>query len=100
MPLVAYLGDSAPEGLDNCPEMYEAQILILELTFIAPGHRREKIRKMGHIHIDDLVERKDRFHNEVVIASHFSTRYNVRQIRVLVDRTLPDMLDGRLQLWV
>lgn len=100
MPLVAYLGDSAPEGLDNCPEMYEAQILILELTFIAPGHRREKIRKMGHIHIDDLVERKDRFHNEVVIASHFSTRYNTRQIRVLVDRTLPDMLDGRLQLWV
>lgn len=100
MPLVAYLGDSAPEGLDNCPEMYEAQILILELTFIAPGHRREKIRKMGHIHIDDLVERKDRFHNEVVIASHFSTRYNARQIRVLVDRTLPDMLAGRLQLWV
>lgn len=100
MPLVAYLGDSAPEGLDNCPEMYEAQILILELTFIAPGHRREKIRKMGHIHIDDLVERKDRFHNEVVIASHFSTRYNAHQIRVLVDRTLPDMLDGRLQLWV
>jgi len=100
MPLVAYLGDSAPEGLDNCPEMYEAQMLILELTFIAPDHRREKIRKMGHIHIDDLVERKDRFHNEVVIASHFSTRYNARQIRVLVDRILPDMLDGRLQLWV
>ena len=36
-PLVAYLGDSSPKGLDACPEMYQAKILIAELTFVAPG---------------------------------------------------------------
>ena len=46
-PLVAYLGDSAPPGLDNCPAMYDAKILICELTFLAPDHRREKIHKHG-----------------------------------------------------
>ncbi len=32
----AYLGDSAPEGLDACPAMYEAQVLVMEITFVAP----------------------------------------------------------------
>src|SRR5437870_12004635 len=39
LPLVAYLGDSAPEGLDACPAMYEAQILITEMTFVSHKHR-------------------------------------------------------------
>ena len=51
-PLVAYLGDSSPEGLDRCPAMFEAMILITELTFVAHGHRREKVHKFGHMHLE------------------------------------------------
>jgi len=97
---LAYLGDSAPEGLDNCPEMYDAEILIMELTFVAPGHRKEKIHKMGHIHLDDLIARREEFKNELIIAGHFSTRYGRKQIEHHVHKQLPDMLDGRLHLWV
>jgi hypothetical protein len=35
-----------------------------------------------------------------VIASHFSTRYHTRQVESLVRKSLPDMLDGRLHLWL
>jgi len=100
VPRVAYLGDSSPEGLDACPAMFEAQVLITELTFVAPGHRKDKIHKFGHMHLDDLIQRRDRFHNELIIASHFSTRYHVQQIRQYVAQALPDMLEGRLQLWI
>jgi len=100
IPRLAYLGDSAPEGLDDNPAMYEAEVLIAELTFVAPSHRKERIHKFGHMHLDDFVERRDRFKNELVIASHFSTRYQTRQIRRTVERRLPDMLDGRLKLWL
>ena len=96
----AYLGDSSPAGLDNCPQMYEAQVLVMEITFVAPSHRKDKIHKFGHIHLDDIVERRERFKNELVIASHFSTRYQSRRIKEHVERMLPDMLDGRLQLWL
>jgi ribonuclease Z len=99
-PRLAYLGDSAATGLDDCPAMYEAEVLIMEMTFVAPAHRPESIRKYGHIHLDDIVERKDRFKNELIIASHFSTRYHDNQIKQTVARRLPDMLDGRLQLWL
>jgi ribonuclease Z len=100
MPRVAYLGDSAPAGLDACPAMFEAEVLILELTFVAPSHRKDKIHKFGHMHLDDLIERRERFRNELIIAAHFSTRYNSRQIRELVTRAAPDMFEGRLHLWL
>lgn len=100
LPLVAYLGDSAPEGLDQCPAMYEAKVLIAEMTFVAPSHRKDKIHKHGHMHLDDFVDRRHLFRNERIIASHFSTRYGEQQIRKLVTRALPDMLDGRLHLWL
>ena len=99
VPLVAYLGDSAPGGLDRCPAMYEAQILITELTFIAPSHRKEKIHKFGHIHLDDLIERRNQFRNELIIASHFSARYTSERIRRMIQRRIPDMFDGRLHVW-
>ncbi len=100
IPRVAYLGDSAPAGLDDCPAMYEAEVLIMELTFVASRHRKEKIHKFGHMHLDDLVERRERFRNALVVASHFSTRYHENQVRRYVEKALPDMLDGRLHLWL
>jgi len=99
-PLVAYLGDSSPEGLDRCPAMFEATVLITELTFVAHSHRKEKIHKFGHMHLDDLLARRARFRNEVVIASHFSTRYTDDRIRRILAKRIPDMLDGRLQVWL
>lgn len=100
LPIVAYLGDSAPEGLDACPAMYEAQILITELTFVAPGHRKEKIHKFGHLHLDDLLARRDKFKNELIVAGHLSTRYDGKQVERIVRRACPDMFDGRLHLWL
>ncbi len=80
--------------------MYQAEILIMEMTFVSPHHRKEKIHKMGHIHLDDVIARRDRFENRLIIASHFSTRYHKRQITNIVEAALPDMLDGRLCLWL
>ncbi len=97
-PRVAYLGDSRPESLDEHPIFYEADVLITEMTFVAAKHRKEKIHKLGHVHLDDIVARQHRFKNQTIVASHFSTRYHTRQIQTLVGRALPDMLGGRLHL--
>ncbi len=92
--------DSSPPGLDACEAMFKADVLIMELTFVAPRHRKDKIHKFGHMHLDDLLERRERFANELIIASHFSTRYHPRQVRYYVEKAVPDMLDGRLCLWI
>src|SRR6218665_1595448 len=99
IPIVCYCGDTAPQGLDVDPAIYEAKILITELTFFRPEHRKEKIHKFGHTHLDDLIARADRFQNELVIVSHFSTRYNVEQVRAAVEKRVPESLRSRLHLW-
>ena len=100
VPLLCYVGDTAPEGLDIYPPVYESQILITELTFVAPDHRKERIHKFGHLHLDDLIERADRFHNELIIASHFTTRSDSRRIRHHVNKAAPECLRERLELWL
>jgi ribonuclease Z len=99
-PLLAYTGDTSPAGLDDNPTLYDAKVLITEMSFIAPRHRKDKIHKHGHMHLDDWVERRDRFRNELIIATHFSTRYHDKQIMHYVRKALPDMLGGRLHLWL
>jgi ribonuclease Z len=100
LPKVAYLGDTAPAGLDAFPETYRSQILIMELTFVAPNERPSLIHKYGHCHLDDLLERAKLFENEVIITSHFSTRLHSDQIQRIVEKRLPDSLRGRVKIWL
>jgi ribonuclease Z len=100
VPLVAYTGDTNPAGLDAYPPVFEAKILITELSFIRANHRREKIHKFGHMHLDDLVERADRFKNELIICAHFSTRYHPQEVRRILDNKLPPGLRERVKLWL
>jgi ribonuclease Z len=100
LPKVAYLGDTTPHGLDAWPDVYRAEILIMEMTFVAPGERASVIHKYGHTHLDDILARAERFENEVIIASHFSTRMHPDQILRIVEKRLPESLRGRLKVWL
>jgi ribonuclease Z len=99
-PLVAYTGDTSPGGLDGYPPVYDAKILITEMSFIRANHRREKIHKFGHMHLDDFLERAHRFKNELIICAHFSTRYHAQEVRRLVESKLPAILRDRVLLWI
>jgi len=100
VPLVAYTGDTSPAGLDNYPPVYDAKILVTELSFIRPNHRREKIHKFGHMHLDDFLERADRFRNELIVAAHFSTRYHPGEVHKLLEKKLPPGLRAKMRLWI
>jgi ribonuclease Z len=99
IPLVCYTGDTTPEGLDNNPDAYLAKVLISEISFIRPNHKREKIHKFGHMHLDDYLERSDRFQNELIIAGHFSTRYHANEVHKYLAKKLPPALAVKLRVW-
>jgi ribonuclease Z len=99
-PILAYTGDTSPAGLDNFPPAFEAKVLITEVSFIRAAHRRDKIHKYGHMHLDDFLERADRFKNELIICAHFSTRYHPNEVRRLVENKLPAGLRERVKLWI
>jgi len=100
LPLVAYLGDTAPEGLDATPDVYKAYILIAEVTYLSAKHKKDKIHKFGHIHLDDIIERADRFENEVIVFSHVSARYNKDRVEKILRKRLPKQLRSRVKVWM
>src|SRR5207253_8749606 len=93
--VLATAGDPGPPGRDAYPPVYQAKILITEMSFSRANHRREKIHKFGHMHLDDYIERADKFKNELIICGHFSTRYNANEVRKLVEAKLPPGLKER-----
>ncbi|CAN5365636.1 hypothetical protein BH11PLA2_BH11PLA2_42640 [soil metagenome] len=99
-PLVCYTGDTSPGGLDAYAPAFEAKVLITELSFIRPNHRREKIHKFGHMHMDDFIERQDRFRNELIVVGHFSTRYHPQEVLRTLETKLPTKLLERMKLWI
>ncbi len=99
-PILAYTGDTSPAGIDNCPAVFDAKILIAEMSFIRPNHRREKIHKFGHMHLDDFLERQHLFKNELIICGHFSTRYHPNEVHKYVQSKLPPILKDRVRLWL
>lgn len=98
-PLVCYTGDTAPAGLDAHPDVLKAEILITEMTFFRPEHRKEKIHKFGHMHLDDILDRAERFENEMIILSHLSTRTHEGQARHAIRNRVPQDLQDRIRLW-
>ncbi len=100
VPLLAYTGDTSPAGLDAYPPVFQAKILLTEMSFIRAKHRREKIHKFGHMHLDDFLERADRFENELIICGHFSTRYHPDEVRRTLQQKLPPNLRDRVRLWL
>ena len=103
VPIVAYLGDTAADGLDAHPDIYRAQVLITEITFVRPNPNAktlEKIRRFGHLHLVDVLERADAFENELILVSHLTTRHNRQDILEFLDQAVPPALRERMAVWI
>jgi ribonuclease Z len=52
------------------------------------------------MHLDDFIERAERFENELILVGHLSTRYTEPEVRRTLDAKLPPRLKERLRLWM
>lgn len=98
VPLLAFTGDSRVEVLDREPLLREARLLVMEVSFVDDQVSVERARAMGHIHLDEVVERADRFHNEALLFTHRSDRYSPAGALERIRERLPAGL--RERVWV
>lgn len=90
---VAFCGDTLIEVMEREERVRRARLLILEVTFIDERVPVDKARAMGHIHLDEVVERSELFRdNEAVLFTHFSARYREHEIEAALDARLPPWL--------
>lgn len=97
-PEVAFTGDSRIEILDLNPEMLRTRLLIMEVTFLDEKVSVEKCRRLGHIHLDEVIERADRFENEAILFTHLSARHGADHAQDILNRRLPPRLAERVTL--
>lgn len=80
IPLLAYTGDCGVEIFDAAPELFTARALLIECSFLRPDDV-ERARVYGHLHLQDFLDRADRFENQAIVLTHFSQRYSAAEIR-------------------
>jgi ribonuclease Z len=100
-PLLAFLPDTLPEGLDEAPEaVWKARVLALEATFLDDRKPMAKVRAGRHLHLDDIIARLDRFEGEYLLLFHFSKIYTEEEIRTIVFSRVPSSYHDRIRLFL
>jgi ribonuclease Z len=93
---LAFCGDTTIDVVEKQPLVREARVLVLECTFLDERVSRASARSMGHVHLDDVIERADLFQNEAIVLSHLSARYRPEEVHRILEERLPDSLRGRV----
>nr|HEX4318948.1 MBL fold metallo-hydrolase [Kofleriaceae bacterium] len=93
---LAYATDTLVSVLDHSPELYQARVLVMECTFLDERKSLAAARAGCHVHLDELIERADRFENEHVVLMHFSQLYAPGEIAGILDARVPPALRARI----
>jgi ribonuclease Z len=86
---LAYATDTLVSVFDHSPELLAARTLVMECTFLDERKSLEAARAGCHIHLDEVIERADRFANDHVVMMHFSQIYRPDEISGILDARLP-----------
>jgi ribonuclease Z len=93
---LAYATDTLVSVLDHAPDLLRARVLIMECTFLDERKTLEAARAGCHIHLDEVIERADRFENEHVVMMHVSQLYHPSEVAKILDARVPPALRRRI----
>lgn len=93
---LAYATDTLASVLDHAPELLAARTLIMECTFLDERKTLDAARAGCHIHLDEIIERADRFANDRIVLMHFSQLYRPDEVTGILDARLPADLRARV----
>lgn len=89
---LSYPGDTAATVFEQTPDLYASRVLLLECTFLDPA-MRQRAARYQHVHLEDLVERRERFRNEAIVLCHLSRRHRASDLRRAVRERLGGLAD-------
>lgn len=97
IPLVAYLGDTAPGPHLVREDVRKAEIIICECTFFEPEHR-ERAKIGMHLHITDIAEWLPVLECKALILVHISRRTHLGFARQELTRLVGEERAARVHL--
>ena len=92
----AFCGDTLIDVLEREEVLQRVQVLVLECSFVDERVSVAETRAMGHVHLDEIVERAELFQNQAVLLTHFSERYTTPEILAALEKKLPPALRAKV----
>lgn len=93
---LAYATDTLVSVFDHSPELLRARVLVMECTFLDERKTLAAARAGCHIHLDEVIERAERFTNEHLVVMHLSQLYRPDEIAGILDARVPPALRRRM----
>ena len=93
---LAYATDTLVSVLDHSPDLLRARVLIMECTFLDKRKTLEAARAGCHIHLDEMIERADKFENEHIVLMHVSQLYRPDEVASILDARVPPALRAKI----
>lgn len=97
IPLIAYLGDTAPGPHLVRDDVRKSRIIITECTFFEPDHR-DRARTGMHLHVQDIAEWLRVAECEAMVIGHVSRRTNLAYANQQLARVLDESQAQRVLL--
>jgi len=93
--ILAYCADSGPGLLETRPELFAAEVLLVECSFFRPADR-DRAARYGHTHLADLLPCLGAFECRHLVLLHASRRHRLRELEAILDDEVRPHFSGEL----
>jgi ribonuclease Z len=98
-PLVSFTGDTQIEFLQSRPWVKRSKLLLMESTYMDEKKTIVDARAWGHTHLDEILPFLDEIESEKIVLIHLSSRYSTEEARQILNRRVPEIHRGRVELF-
>ena len=95
MDILTYCADSGPGLLNDRPELFDAEVVLVECSFFRPADR-DRATRYGHTHLADLQPHLKNFKCRHLVLLHASRRHRLREVEAILDDEVRPLFEGEL----
>jgi len=97
--VLAVTGDTQIELVDRNPELWSVDVLVHEVTGWDDSRPPESVRRYGHTHVDEVIERAEQFTGRALVLVHRSPRNSRKFAEKVVATRFPASVRDRVHLF-
>ena len=98
-PWLCVTGDTQIELFDREPLVRQCAVLVHEVTGWDDRRGPDDVRQWGHTHVDELIERAERFEGQALVLVHRSPRHTRSEAEKIVQTRFPAAVRDKVHVF-
>lgn len=98
-PRLCVTGDTQSELFDREPLVRQCTVLVHEVTGWDEQRGTDDVRKWGHTHVDEIIERAEQFEGEALVLVHRSPRHTRSEAEQIVRTRFPASVRDKVHVF-